>query len=405
MKSTYTRDVSPEMMKELQNRETFAAFVDYVKTNKYKDLALCFRGHDSEIGKVVIYRNNHMMWEMRFNGDIPTVRINPNHARFMEDWNTRVVKNLMGLGFRGPKGQDYEQLKEENGFVVRHKSKDRYYYDAVYLDYSPKGGYSEVKNVVTASYKILKEMQESYFSIDYDEEFDVFYPKSGVFKKEKRPRNYIKQYYFDNNPKAKEVEVNPRFYANFQKCVEKHVQQDLFMNNHFLRDGLFIYDLEFAQPSNVPGVSVKSKNEPDMFALRFDASGNIVAICMIEVKSTKSALAQNSGLEEHLKGMEAYLSIKKENGTLMDDRIDEARRILNHYYELGFYDVDRKYKESDFEGIKKEIIFVFSNKLNLNDYVHRGVKIKDVLQGYEIYTNIQYGEYLEHADVLKKEYS
>lgn len=405
MKSTYTRDVSPDMMKELQNKETFAAFVDYVKTNEYEDLALCFRGNDSEIGKVVIYRNNHMMWELRFNGDIPTVRINPNHARFMEDWNTRVVKNLMGLGFRGPKGQDYEQLKKENGFVVRHKSKDRYYYDAVYLEYSPIGGYSEVMKVVTASYEILKEMQESYFSLDHDEEFDVFYPKSGVFKKEKRPRNYIKQYYFDNNPKAKEVEVNPSFYANFQKCVEKHAQQDLFMNNHFLRDGLFIYDLEFAQPSNVPGVSVKSKNEPDMFALRFDASGNIVAICMIEIKSTKSALAQKSGLEEHLKGMEAYLSIKKENGTLMDDRIYEARKILNQYYELGFYDVGRKYEESDFEGIKKEIIFVFSNELNLNDYVHRGVKIKDVLQGYEIYTNIQYGEYLEHADVLKKEYS
>ena len=38
MKSTYTRDVSPEMMKELQKRDTFAAFVDYVKENKNNDL-------------------------------------------------------------------------------------------------------------------------------------------------------------------------------------------------------------------------------------------------------------------------------------------------------------------------------------------------------------------------------
>lgn len=405
MKSTYTRDVSPEMMKELQNRDTFAAFVDYVKTNEYKDLALCFRGNDSEIGKVVIYRNNHMIWELRFNDGLPAVRINPNHARFMKDWNTRVVKKLMRMGFRGPNGQDYEQLERENGFVTRHKTKGGYSYDAVYLDYCPTGGYGEVMKVVTSSYTILKEMQESYFSLDHDEEFDVFYPRSGVFKKEKRPRNYIKQYYFDHNVEAKSVDANPNFYANFQRCIEKHVQQDLFMNNHFLKDGLFIYDLEFAQPSNVPGVSVKSKNEPDMFALRFDANGNIVAICMIEVKSTKSALTQNSGLEEHLKGMEEYFYIKKENGTLMDDRICEARKILNQYCELGFYDVSRKFKESEFEGIKKEIIFVFSNELDLDVYVHRGVKIKEVLPGYDTYMKIQYGEYLGHADVLKKEYS
>lgn len=43
MKSTYTRDVSPEMMSELKNRSTFAAFVDYVRDNGNNDLALCFR--------------------------------------------------------------------------------------------------------------------------------------------------------------------------------------------------------------------------------------------------------------------------------------------------------------------------------------------------------------------------
>ena len=68
MKSTYTRDVSPEMMSELKNRSTFAAFVDYVRDNENNDLALCFRGNDSKIGKVVIYRNNHMIWELCIKG-------------------------------------------------------------------------------------------------------------------------------------------------------------------------------------------------------------------------------------------------------------------------------------------------------------------------------------------------
>ncbi len=405
MKSTYTRDVSPEMMEELQNRDTFAAFVDYVKTCENKDLALCFRGNDSEIGKAVIYRNNHMIWELRVNDGVPTVRINPNHARFMLDWNSRVVKDLMEMGFRGPKGQDYAELEAENGFVKRHKTNGRYYYDAVYLEYLPKGGYQEVMKVVIASYEILKEMQESYFSLDHDEEFEVYYPRSAKTKREKRPRNYIKQYFFEHNPDAKKVDPNDRFYANFQPCVEKHVQQELFMNNHFLKGGLFIYDLEFAQPGNVPGVSVKSKNEPDMFALRFDPDGKIIAICMIEVKSTKTALGQNSGLEAHLDGMEKYFTIPKQDGMLMDDRINEARKILNQYHKLGYYGVTREFFESEFADIKKEIIFVFSNELDINTKVHRGIKIKDALPGYDSYEEMHYGEYVEHPLVLKKEYS
>ena len=403
MKSTYTRDVSPEMMKELKNRDTFAAFVDYVRENEHNDLALCFRGNDSELGKVVIYRNNHMIWELCFKdskGSIPVVRINPNHARFMKDWHSRIVKDFMGLGFKGPKGQDYEQLKKENGFVVRHKIKNGYSYDAVFLEYTPSGGYDEVKKVVTASYSLLKEMQESYFRPKHVEEFDVYYPRSKEPKKERRPRNYIKQYYFEHNTDAGTVDSNSNFYANFQKCIEKHVQQDLFMNNHCLKDGLFIYDLEFAQPSGVPGVKVGNKNKPDMFALRFDSKGKIKSICMIEVKSTKSALKQKSGLKEHLIGMEEYIHVKK----LMDHRIKEAKNILKQYHELGLYGVDKGFTEFNFKKIKKEIIFVLTHELNLNVNIHRGVSIWKVLPGFVAYEKMEYGEYLRHADVLIKSF-
>lgn len=398
MKSTYTRDVSPEMMSELKNRSTFAAFVDYVRDNENNDLALCFRGNDSKIGKVVIYRNNHMIWELCIKGGkggIPVVRINPNHARFMDDWHSRVVKELMELGFKGLKGQDYNQLKEENGFVVRHKTKDGYSYDAVFLEYTPSGGYDEVKKVVTASYSLLKEMQESYFSLDHDEVFEVYNPRSQAYKKEKRHRNYIKQYYFEHNTDAGIVDSNSNFYANFQKCVEKHVQEDLFMNNHCLKDGLFIYDLEFAQPSGVPGVKVGNKNKPDMFAIRFDSKGKIESICMIEVKSTKNALTQKSGLEEHLMGMEEYIHVKK----LMVHRIEEARKILNQYHELGLYGVDKVFTESDFTDIKMEIIFVFSHGLYLNVNIHRGVTIWKALPGFVAYEKMKYGAYLEHVNV------
>lgn len=403
MKSNYTRDVSPQMMLELQNRDTFAPFVDFVKENENKDLALCFRGNDSETGKVVIYRNNHIIWELCIKGGkggSPVVRINPNHARFMKDWNSRVVKELMRLGFKGPKGQDYKQLDNENGFVVRHKVKNRYYYDAVFLEYTPTGGYDVIKKVVAASYELLKEMQESYFSPDHNEVFKVYNPRSGVYKEESRPRNYIKQYYFDHNDDAKTDDSNSNYYANFQECIEKHVQQDLFMNNHFLKDGLFIYDLEFIQPSGAPDIKVENKNKPDMFALRFDSKGKIESICMIEVKSTKSALRQNNGIEKHLEGMESYL---KEN-ELINKRIEEARKILNQYYELGFYGVKKEFTESDFKDIKKDIIFVFSNELNLDVKIHKDVTIKKVLSRYVDYKKMKYGEYLGHVDVLIKRY-
>lgn len=403
MKSTYTRDVSPQMMFELQNRDTFAPFVDFVKENENNDLALCFRGNDSKTGKVVIYRNNHMIWELRIKGgkdSSPVVRINPNHARFMKDWLSRVIQKLMSLGFKGPKGQDYKQLEKENGFVVRHKTKNGYSYDAVFLEYTPTDGYDEIKKVVAASYELLKEMQESYFSLNHDEEFNVYYPRSRVYKVESRPRNYIKQYYFDRNKDARTVDSNSNFYANYQECIEKHVQQDLFMNNHFLKDGLFIYDLEFVQPSGDPNTKVENNNKPDMFALRFDSKGKIESICMIEVKSTKSALRQNSGLEKHLEGMESYL--KKEE--LINKRIEEARKILNQYYELGFYGVKKEFTESDFKDIKKEIIFVFSNELNLDVKIHKNVTIKKVLSRYADYKKMKYGEYLGHVDVLIKRY-
>jgi hypothetical protein len=89
----------------------------------------------------------------------------------------------------------------------------------------------------------------------------------------------------------------------------------------------------------------------------------------------------------------------------MDDRINEARKILNQYHKLGYYGVTREFFESEFADIKKEIIFVFSNELDINTKVHRGIKIKDALPGYDSYEEMHYGEYVEHPLVLKKEYS
>ena len=94
-------------------------------------------------------------------------------------------------------------------------------------------------------------------------------------------------------------------------------------------------------------------------------------------------------------GMEEYIHVKK----LMVHRIEEARKILNQYHELGLYGVDKVFTESDFTDIKMEIIFVFSHGLYLNVNIHRGVTIWKALPGFVAYEKMKYGAYLEHVNV------
>ncbi len=416
MQSQYTRDVSPELMIELKEGR-FAPFVDFVRNSN--DLALCFRGNDSKYGKVVIYRYNHMIWELCLGRDgTPKVIINLDHARFMKNWRVRIIKELMDLGFTASDGRNYEQLDQEKDFVIRHRQKDgKYTYNTVKLEYYPSDNRRETENVVSKSYTVLIEMQEAFFSTEYKEKFDVYYPRSGKTKKEKRPRNYIKQYYLENHSDVDE-DSNRALYCAFQPCVEKHVQQDLFLNNHFFKDGLFIYDLEFAQPKR-DGISVDSRNKPDMLGIRFDQTGKMVAICMIEVKSKISALkGKKSGLKAHLEGMEEYLRIPTDNGLLMDDRKVEACRILNQYRELGFYGVKEVCSEDDFSKLKSEIVFIFSHEIvedELDTILYRSLivdeknkgthSVDDILQGFKSYDKVRCGENTGEIIVKKKTYS
>ena len=94
MKSTYTRDVDPKMMDFCKDDKVFGKFVEFVK--QHDDLALCFRGNDSEMGTVTIYRHNHMMWQLKIDMyGCPVVGLSMDHCRFMADWDTYAIKGLM----------------------------------------------------------------------------------------------------------------------------------------------------------------------------------------------------------------------------------------------------------------------------------------------------------------------
>lgn len=393
----YTRDVGDNMLKALKDKNMFAPFVEFVRNNPAYELALCFRGNDSysDDGRVIIYKNNHKIWDLYLKNGSPKVMVSLNHLRFMENWRD-MIKQLMELGFKDLQGRTYSQLEDRKEFVERSKD---FGYNAISLEYSPKAE-EEINIVVVNSFAILERMQEEFFGPSHTEIFDVYNARSKKTKKEKRPRNFLKDYYFENHEDKRLDDPNQFLYANFQHCEEKHLQQALFLNNHRFRAGLFLYDLEFSQPK-IPGENIESQNEPDMFGIRFNDRGEMEAICMVEVKCTWSAFTGKSGIEKHLSGMENYIT---SSGRLMKDRRNEACHIMNQYYELGLYGVSRRYEEDEFKSLNKEIIFVFTQNYPLDKKLHRNLTIGEALPKFSVYDHVHKGYYPKGIYAVKRVY-
>lgn len=373
MRSEYTRDVSPLLIEKCKDNKVFGEFIEFVK--KTEDLALCFRGNDSDTGTVTIYRHNHEMWQLKINGTgIPIVEVSMNHCRFMSDWDTYAVKGLMDIGFRPVKKEledhTYDMLVEKRALASKSGKDD---YDVIELRYliNVATTSEQMKSVVEKSYVILCRMQNEYFEPLRENTVTVVYKENA----KNQPINFVKAYVQGleevERKKYYNSECKNKIYASPQPCVEKHVQQELFLLNHKLRDGLFIYDLEFQQPKK-DGVVLGESNKPDMFAIRFDSNGNMKSICLVEVKSTITAFSGTSGVKNHMRGMLEYLSYITEKGLLINDRKREACNILNQYRSLGLYGLSDEmppYKVEDFENLETEIIFIFSHGFQLDSYI------------------------------------
>lgn len=382
MKSTYTRDVNPAMIAKCKDENVFGKFIDFVKIAE--DLAVCFRGNDSDMGTVTIYRHNHMMWQLKIDSGSPVIGISVNHCRFMSDWDTYAIKGLMDLGFtpakKGYENYNYEMLKREKALAF-HNGKNNY--NAIPLEYriGDETTPEMIQQLIEKSYVILCRMQNEYFEPLKANMVKVKYKKH----EKNQPINFIKAYcegidcverktYVDNEQVLK-------IYANPQSCTEKRVQQEIFTMNHKLKDGLFVYDLEFAQPQKI-GVKLGESNKPDMFAVRFDAKGNMRVISLVEVKSTETAFIGTSGAKKHMKGMLEYINYKTEEGLLIDDRKKEACRILNQYRELGLYGLSEdipQFEEADFLKLEIEIIFVFSHGFTLETKISKKQKVEEMI--------------------------
>ena len=134
----------------------------------------------------------------------------------------------------------------------------------------------------------------------------------------------IKKYFGEDSDKEKYKE----------KYKEKRRQQEIFEALTDSENGLYAYDLEFAQSyeSRKEKEAAGKQNEPDVLAIRY-TNWKPTSLVLIEVKSTRIACEdKNSGIIPHIDGMYKYM-----NSPYMQNRKQEAHDIINAYKELKLH--------------------------------------------------------------------
>ena len=308
----------------------------YKAVSEHDDLVLCFRGNCTP-EKVIIYYNNHIVWELY--GDEDKVGISFNHARYCKSW--REIRDKLGkLGFG---------IKDDNGNPIEPNSKGSI--GMLFCKCSEKEYKDDPESFVRESYAIVREMMDVFFTPKNSIDHDFFTDKDT-----KQKRNYS----------------------------EKRWQQKLFNDLKYSYTGLFTYDLEFAQPY---GASDSQTNEPDMLAIRYE-EGEPKAIVLIEVKSLYSACApQNkksrSDIFEHIRGMRQY-----SESPHIEDRINEACDILNNYQKLKLYVKDGQKIPEKHQELKVECAIIFTTA----DLIDIGYEMPSSKSAIHFYLNDCEGE-------------
>ena len=156
--------------------------------------------------------------------------------------------------------------------------------------------------------------------------------------------------------------------------IEKIRQQELYLEFNNTENGLFIYDLEFAQKTmeNIQ----KNNNQPDMLGIQFK-DGKPEKLILLEVKSTKAAMTdgkgkdgkEKSGLIKHIEGMEEY----KKDPEAIKNRIIEVNKILKQYKDLELRIIKDVEEISDIP-IEIRVILTDSTDDGAVDYFMRNKK-------------------------------
>ena len=304
------RAIGDDLLSKLKNGGGFEEFVKFVR--EHKELILCFRGN-SNPDQVVIYYNNHQMWKLYICGNKLTVSISFNHARYSEDWEKTYKTLCKNYNFTG-------KIKEKDNIINIGEMTAKISLDSKFN-----------KEFVEGTYKIMKSIIDDFFNMNL--QFDYF--KKQLPKKSK------------------------------SDLLEKKKQQELYIRYDNLNNGIFVYDLEFAQPRVKD--DQKDNNQPDMLGIEFK-NKKPIKLLLIEVKCTDGAMKGSSGFKKHISGMEEYLNTE-ENYEVINNRIKEASEILKQYKELELKQVTQEY---NFDTLPIEIRIILTDEAV--DYFYRNKK-------------------------------
>lgn len=303
----------------------FRKFV--IKHNKEtanpKRLAVLLRGNGK---KIIIYYNNHKLWELSLTSRGAKVSFDFNHARYFQDWEKKLneLTNSEGIyNFTLSKTKSEKSIIDDRISITR--TKNGVSGGSIGMISCTKDKFDE--NFVNNTYRIFTELIESFFTTS--------------------PTDWFREVI------CKDSEIKQQLTQNGTgtgTLLEKRWQHRLFFEMKNMVDGYYAYDLEFSQPyptradigedlfPTVTATKIKEiikVNEPDMLAVKFE-SGKPVALALIEVKCTKSACEGNSGIEKHLIGMKAY----SECEIFTKKRLFDAERCLAQYQKFGFINQD-----------------------------------------------------------------
>ena len=299
---------------------------------EYSDeLVLCFRGNNAGSEAVCIYYNNHLVYKIGDNGNIT---VSFNHARYSKEYKD-LWRKIIEYGFiptdkRNPEEVPKINLKQNDSGSYSANIRNNGYITGRFQE-----GMKDLECVKNIYMNCLRPMLIDYFNPDKTKDF---------FK--------------DAVSKGIENSVEFTQSRNKGKLLEKIRQQQLFCAMKFTQNGLFIFDMEFSQPSGLDKKEYgqEIKKQPDMLAVKFNEDGRPINYFLVEVKCKTEACTGKSGLMEHLKAMMKYPEKYKKV------RRREAALIMSQYKELGLYPFFKEIDIDKYENLSVEIMLIFTDE-------------------------------------------
>ncbi len=329
----------------------FRAFVlrqNKTITDKHHKLALLLRGN-GENESVIVYKDNHKIWELSISGNYCRVSFDFNHARYTRNWSEK-LDSLLKLGFELGERRKAEVLKNDGRIRIKRNANHVVIGGEIGIISSKKEDFD--CEFVEQSYEIINDLVSEFFKPHTTDFFRI---------------EVSKEY-----PEAKIAKG-----AGQNVLVEKRWQQRLFFHFNDMQNGYYAYDLEFSQRypdagfvkafadsygnqfSAVNAKNIKTKlgtNEPDMLAIRYE-NGEPQALVLIEVKSTFTACeSETSGVKKHIEGMDRYAKQK----IFMRNRKVDAYNSLSQYKRMGFINNETIIPEFP-DTLEIEKVLLFTN--------------------------------------------